>query len=87
MDSSSVPMVFLPLKKAGQPGKKPSDTGTIKSSFANLQYTNATYIAFHVLCTSGGRGSFQAVKLQRPARAAVCSHSARDATASARLSL
>jgi hypothetical protein len=28
-------MVFLPLKKAGQSGKKPSDTGTIKSSFAN----------------------------------------------------
>lgn len=27
---------------------------------------------------SGGKGSFQAVKLQRPARATSCSHSARD---------
>ena len=37
---------------------------------------------FMFLCTPGGRGSFQAVKLQRPARATVCSHSVRDATAS-----
>jgi hypothetical protein len=35
-------MVFLPPKKARQPGKKPSVTGAIKTSFANLQYTNAT---------------------------------------------
>jgi hypothetical protein len=28
-------MVFLPLKKAGQPGKKPSDTDAIETSFAN----------------------------------------------------
>jgi hypothetical protein len=34
-------MVFLPRKKAWQPGKKPSDTEAIKTSFANLQYTNA----------------------------------------------
>jgi hypothetical protein len=32
-------------------------------------------------CTSGGRGSFQSVKLQRPDRATVCSHSVKDATA------
>ena len=31
--------------------------------------------------TSGGRGSFQSVKLQRPDRDTVCSHSVRDATA------
>jgi hypothetical protein len=31
--------------------------------------------------TSGGRGSFQSVKLQRPDRDTVCSHSLRDATA------
>ena len=30
---------------------------------------------------SGGKGSFQAVKLQRPARATVCSHSTRDMAA------
>ena len=30
---------------------------------------------------AGGQGSFQAVKLQRPARATVCSHSARDMAA------
>jgi hypothetical protein len=30
---------------------------------------------------AGGKGSFQAVKLQRPARATVCSHSARDMAA------
>jgi hypothetical protein len=30
---------------------------------------------------SGGKGSFQAVKLQRPARTTVCSHSTRDMTA------
>jgi hypothetical protein len=29
----------------------------------------------------GGKGSFQAVKLQRPARATVCSHSTRDMAA------
>jgi hypothetical protein len=29
----------------------------------------------------GGKGSFQAVKLQRPARATVCSHSTRDMVA------
>ena len=29
-----------------------------------------------------GRGSFQSVKLQRPDRATVCSHSGKDATAS-----
>jgi hypothetical protein len=29
----------------------------------------------------GGPGSFQAVKLQRPARATVCSHSTRDVAA------
>ena len=29
----------------------------------------------------GGKGSFQAVKLQRPARTTVCSHSARDMAA------
>jgi hypothetical protein len=29
----------------------------------------------------GGPGSFQAVKLQRPARATVCSHSTRDMAA------
>jgi hypothetical protein len=29
----------------------------------------------------GGKGSFQAVKLQRPARTAVCSHSTRDMAA------
>ena len=29
----------------------------------------------------GGQGSFQAVKLQRPARATVCSHSTRDMAA------
>jgi hypothetical protein len=29
----------------------------------------------------GGKGSFQAVKLQRPARTTVCSHSTRDITA------
>jgi hypothetical protein len=29
----------------------------------------------------GGKGSFQAVKLQRPARATVCSHSTRDIAA------
>jgi hypothetical protein len=29
----------------------------------------------------GGKGSFQAVKLQRPARTTVCSHSSRDMTA------
>jgi len=28
-------MVFLPLKKAGQPGKKPSVAGAIETSFAN----------------------------------------------------
>jgi hypothetical protein len=34
MDSSSVPIVFLPkVKKAGQPSKKPLDSGAIKSSF------------------------------------------------------
>jgi hypothetical protein len=38
------------------------------------------------VCASGGRGSFQSVKLQRPARATVCSHSVRDATASIELS-
>ena len=32
-------------------------------------------------CTSGGRDSFQSVKLQRPDRDTVCSHSVRDATA------
>jgi hypothetical protein len=32
-------------------------------------------------CTSGGRGSFQSVKLQRPDRDTVCSHSEKDATA------
>src|ERR1035441_1172817 len=32
-------------------------------------------------CTSGGRGSLQSVKLQRPDRDTVCSHSVRDATA------
>ena len=31
---------------------------------------------------TGGRGSFQSVKLQRPDRATVCSHSVKDATAS-----
>ena len=31
--------------------------------------------------TSGGRGNFQSVKLQRPGRVTVCSHSARDTTA------
>jgi len=30
---------------------------------------------------AGGKGSFQAVKLQRPARTTVCSHSARDMAA------
>src|SRR5260370_8545448 len=30
---------------------------------------------------TGGQGSFQAVKLQRPARAAVCSHSTKDMAA------
>jgi hypothetical protein len=35
-------MVFLLPKKAGQPGKNPSLAGAIKTSFANLQYTNAT---------------------------------------------
>jgi hypothetical protein len=30
---------------------------------------------------AGGEGGFQAVKLQRPARATVCSHSARDMAA------
>jgi len=30
---------------------------------------------------TGGEGSFQAVKLQRPARAAVCSHSTKDMAA------
>ena len=29
----------------------------------------------------GGKGSFQAVKLQRPARTTVCSHSTRDMAA------
>ena len=29
----------------------------------------------------GGQGSFQAIKLQRPARATVCSHSTRDVAA------
>jgi hypothetical protein len=29
----------------------------------------------------GGKGSFQAVKLQRPARATVCSHSTKDVAA------
>ena len=29
----------------------------------------------------GGKGSFQSVKLQRPDRATVCSHSARDMAA------
>jgi len=29
----------------------------------------------------GGTGSFQTVKLQRPVRATVCSHSTRDVTA------
>jgi hypothetical protein len=29
----------------------------------------------------GGKGSFQAVKLQRPARTIVCSHSTRDMAA------
>jgi hypothetical protein len=29
----------------------------------------------------GGKGSFQAVKLQRPARTTVCSHSIRDMAA------
>ena len=29
----------------------------------------------------GGQGSFQAVKLQRPARTTVCSHSTRDMAA------
>jgi len=29
----------------------------------------------------GGKGSFQAVKLQRPARTTVCSHSAKDMAA------
>ena len=38
--------------------------------------------SLHVLRTSGGRGSFQAFKLQRHARATVCSHSKMDATAS-----
>jgi len=32
--------------------------------------------------TFGGRGNFQSVKLQRPDRDTVCSHSQRDATAS-----
>jgi hypothetical protein len=32
-------------------------------------------------CTFGGRGSFQSVKLQRPDRDTVCSHSLLDATA------
>jgi hypothetical protein len=30
---------------------------------------------------SGGKGSFQEVKLQRSARATVCSHSVKDMTA------
>jgi predicted RNA binding protein YcfA (HicA-like mRNA interferase family) len=30
----------------------------------------------------GGKGSFQAFKLQRPARTTVCSHSTRDMAAS-----
>jgi hypothetical protein len=29
----------------------------------------------------GGKGSFQAVKLQRPSRTTVCSHSTKDMTA------
>ena len=33
----------------------------------------ATYYPFSI--EPGGKGSFQAVKLQRPARATVCSHS------------
>jgi hypothetical protein len=35
----------------------------------------------------GGRGNFQSVKLQRPDRVAVCSHSARDTTAHMKLIL
>jgi hypothetical protein len=33
------------------------------------------------LLERGGKGSFQAVKLQRPARTTVCSHSTRDMAA------
>jgi hypothetical protein len=47
--------------------------------------TNSPSVLFRFLWAlryaSGGRGSFQSVKLQRPDRDTVCSHSARDATA------
>jgi hypothetical protein len=43
---------------------------------------NLTDIPMSSGSTPGGRGNFQSVKLQRPGRVTVCSHSARDTTAS-----
>jgi hypothetical protein len=72
---------YISLRVSISPAVADEEDHSAKSS------ANQALPLMTVCGTSGGRGSFQSVKLQRPDRDTVCSHSERDATANVELIL
>jgi hypothetical protein len=59
-----------------------SHNGHVQATFATALIKAAVRMLWcGISMQPGSKGSFQAVKLQRPARATVCSHSTRDMAA------
>jgi hypothetical protein len=65
----------------GHKGKLRQDIAQLAVMRPSFPWPQANRAALEISMEPGGKGSFQAFKLQRPARTTVCSHSMKDMTA------